>query len=74
MSAHLDSVAALAAAPEAVESPDFVTMTQACRYVKISRRTLYNWIAQGKLTVYRSAGGLIRLDRRELIRKESAPR
>jgi excisionase family DNA binding protein len=34
---------------------------QACDIVKVSRRTIYNWISAGKVEYVRTAGGSIRI-------------
>jgi excisionase family DNA binding protein len=34
---------------------------RACELVGVSRRTIYNWIAQGKLEYIRTAGGSVRI-------------
>lgn len=34
-----------------------VTIKVACAIVKVSRRTIYNWIATGKVETIRTAGG-----------------
>jgi excisionase family DNA binding protein len=38
-----------------------VTIMQACAIVNVSRRTIYNWIALGKIEHVRTAGGHIRI-------------
>ena len=38
-----------------------VTIRQACALVHVSRRTIYNWIAAGKIDYKRTAGGHIRI-------------
>jgi excisionase family DNA binding protein len=38
-----------------------VTIMQACAIVNVSRRTIYNWIALGKVEHVRTAGGHIRI-------------
>jgi len=38
-----------------------VSIMQACDEVGVSRRTIYNWIAAGKLEWMRTAGGSIRI-------------
>jgi len=44
-----------------------VTISQACRIAQVSRRTIYNWIKLGRVTVYRTAGGNVRLNPHELV-------
>jgi excisionase family DNA binding protein len=38
-----------------------VTIARACELVGVSRRTIYNWIADGKLQYVRTAGGAVRI-------------
>lgn len=38
-----------------------VTIVEACRQVGVSRRTIYNWIAGGKVEYVRTAGGAVRI-------------
>jgi excisionase family DNA binding protein len=38
-----------------------VSIAQACELVGVSRRTIYNWIADGKLQYIRTAGGSVRI-------------
>ena len=51
----------------------FLSLPEACAYARVTRRTLYNWMQAGKVTVYRSAGGTVRLDPAELVRKQERP-
>ena len=37
-----------------------ISIMKACELVGVSRRTIYNWIASGKV-VYPSAGGSVRI-------------
>ena len=71
MAAHVETLATVLDAPRVDDLPPLLTIPQACAYAAVSRGTIYNWIAQGKLTVWRTASGMIRLDRTELIRRES---
>lgn len=50
-----------------------VTINEACDLAGVSRRTLYNWIAAGKLQYVRTAGGSIRTDPTSLFRDGEAP-
>lgn len=50
----------------------FVSIRQASTIAGVSRRTIYHWLEAGKLTLYRNAGGGIRIIRSELIRKADA--
>ena len=38
-----------------------LSIRQACEVVGVSRRTIYNWIAAGKVEYVRTAGGSIRI-------------
>jgi excisionase family DNA binding protein len=38
-----------------------ISITQACESVGVSRRTIYNWIASGKVEYIRTAGGSVRI-------------
>ena len=38
-----------------------VSIMKACEMVGVSRRTIYNWIAAGKVEYVRTAGGSIRI-------------
>lgn len=38
-----------------------VTIREACAEAKVSRRSIYNWIASGKVEYVRTAGGSIRI-------------
>jgi excisionase family DNA binding protein len=38
-----------------------VSIAQACASVGVSRRTIYNWIAAGKVEYVRTAGGAVRI-------------
>lgn len=38
-----------------------LSITQACELVGVSRRTIYNWIAGGKVEYVRTAGGSVRI-------------
>ena len=38
-----------------------VSIMKACGLVGVSRRTIYNWIAAGKVEYVRTAGGSIRI-------------
>ena len=59
-----------------------ISIMKACELVGVSRRTIYNWIASGKVEYVRTAGGSVRIfvdtlwrepgRRRELTRKEAS--
>ena len=38
-----------------------VSIPRACELVGVSRRTIYNWIAGGKIEYVRTAGGSVRI-------------
>ena len=38
-----------------------VSIPRACEVVGVSRRTIYNWIASGKVEYVRTAGGSVRI-------------
>jgi len=38
-----------------------VSIPTACELVGVSRRTIYNWIASGKIQYVRTAGGSVRI-------------
>ena len=38
-----------------------ISIRQACELVSVSRRTIYNWLANGKLEYVRTAGGSVRI-------------
>jgi excisionase family DNA binding protein len=38
-----------------------VSIPRACQLVGVSRRTIYNWIASGKVQYVRTAGGSVRI-------------
>lgn len=43
------------------EARQTVSIMKACEIVSVSRRTIYNWIAAGKVEYVRTAGGSIRI-------------
>lgn len=49
-----------------------VSIPRACELVGVSRRTIYNWIAGGKVQYVRTAGGAVRIFEDTLWR-EPAP-
>jgi len=38
-----------------------ISIMKACELVGVSRRTIYNWIASGKIEYVRTAGGSVRI-------------
>jgi excisionase family DNA binding protein len=51
-----------------------LSIMKACEVVGVSRRTIYNWIAAGKVEYVRTAGGSIRIFADTLWRDASAVR
>lgn len=50
-----------------------LSIMKACEAVGVSRRTIYNWIAAGKVEYVRTAGGSIRIFADTLWRDSSTP-
>ena len=48
--------------PDAPPNASWLTLHEASLAAKVTRRTLYHWIAQGKIRCARTAGGSIRVD------------
>ncbi len=48
-----------------------VSIMDACKVVGVSRRTIYNWIADGKVEYKRTAGGSVRIYEDSLWREGS---
>jgi len=38
-----------------------ISIMKACEQVGVSRRTIYNWLASGKIEYVRTAGGSVRI-------------
>ena len=53
-----------------------ISIMKACEVVGVSRRTIYNWLASGKVEYVRTAGGSVRIFADTLWRKpdEASPR
>jgi len=49
-----------------------VSIPRACELVGVSRRTIYNWIAGGKIQYVRTAGGSVRIFEDTLWREPGA--
>lgn len=49
-----------------------VSIMKACELVGVSRRTIYNWIASGKVEYVRTAGGSVRIFADTLWRQPDA--
>jgi excisionase family DNA binding protein len=52
---------------------ELVTIREACQWVGVSRRTIYNWINGGKVETIRTAGGCVRIYADTLFRDEPQP-
>jgi excisionase family DNA binding protein len=50
-----------------------ISIMRACNLVGVSRRTIYNWIASGKVEYVRTAGGSIRIFVDSLWRQPDGP-
>jgi excisionase family DNA binding protein len=49
------------ARPPAVADRKTISIMKACELVGVSRRTIYNWLAGGKVEYVRTAGGSVRI-------------
>lgn len=45
-----------------------VSIQQACELVEVTRRTIYNWLRDGRIEYVRTAGGSVRIIRESLFR------
>ncbi len=50
-----------------------LSILQACKLVGVSRRTIYNWLATGKVEYVRTAGGSVRIFADTLWREPGSP-
>ena len=50
-----------------------LSIMKACEVVGVSRRTIYNWMAGGKVEYVRTAGGSVRIFADSLWRQPQAP-
>jgi len=50
----------------ASQAPDWLTVPEACAYLKISRGTIYRWAKLGHLKLYKLGGRTTRVQRSEL--------
>lgn len=50
-----------------------VSIPRACDVVGVSRRTIYNWMASGKVQYVRTAGGSVRIFKDTLWREAHTP-
>ena len=48
-----------------------ISIMKACELVGVSRRTIYNWIANGKVEFVRTAGGNVRIVKASLFRSST---
>ena len=48
----------------------FVSVRQACEVAGVSRRTIYNWYAAGRLETQRTPGGNLRIRVGSLTRRD----
>ncbi len=48
-------------APVMIVDRKTISIMKACELVGVSRRTIYNWIAGGKVEYVRTAGGSVRI-------------
>ena len=48
-------------APVMIVNRKTISIMKACELVGVSRRTIYNWIASGKVEYLRTAGGSVRI-------------
>ena len=48
-------------APVMIVNRKTISIMKACELVGVSRRTIYNWIASGKVEYVRTAGGSVRI-------------
>jgi len=51
-------------------SIEYVNIRHAGEIAGVSRRTIYNWLAEGKLSYVRTAGGSVRIDRASLLHED----
>jgi excisionase family DNA binding protein len=56
-----------------VDTPRTVSLRQACELAGVTRRTLYNWMALGKVQFIRTAGGSPRIVIASLFRDGNVP-
>jgi excisionase family DNA binding protein len=50
-----------------------VTIKEACALLGVSRRTIYNWLAKGRLETIRTPGGSVRIFVDSLMRATERP-
>lgn len=52
-------------------STDWMTIAEACQYLRITRSTLYRWAREGRLRLYRMGSRTTRVKRPDLERMAS---
>lgn len=52
-----------------IDGREALTIDQACRRVRVSRRTMYVWVAKNKVQWVRLAGGRLRIFTDSLVQK-----
>ncbi len=57
-----------------VDERQTISIMKACEVVGVSRRTIYNWMAGGKVEYVRTAGGSVRIFADSLWRRRSRHR
>lgn len=55
------------------DPPPTVTITQAMKIAQVCRRTIYNWMRDGKVQFVRTAGGSRRIIEASLWKRPSDP-
>jgi excisionase family DNA binding protein len=55
-----------------VDGRQTISIMKACEVVGVSRRTIYNWMAGGKVEYVRTAGGSVRIFEDSLWRAPAA--
>lgn len=59
---------------EVTNERPMVSIMQACRLARVSRRTIYNWMEKGKIEYVRTAGGSARIFTDSLFRDANGQR
>lgn len=59
--------------PDLSRSPALLTPRQACAVLQVSRKTLFTYIASGRLPAHRLSARAIRIDASELARLGAGP-
>lgn len=54
------------------EIPEMVSIMEATRIARVSRRTIYNWLKAGKIPYIRTIGGAVRIPKRRLFGETKA--